>query len=109
MHIYIYPSSHLCDPTSHLAISLRMRLNPVNLLGLVLLLLALLGAWISRRDLARGETRWLGWARLAQPASRRDAPLRYWTAMGLNILLVILFALVGAFAMRAGLFRLGKI
>lgn len=86
-----------------------MRFNPVNLLGLALLLLALLGAWIARRDLARGETRWLGWARLVTPASRQATPARYWFAMFLNILIVVLFALVGAFAMRAGLFRFGRI
>ena len=86
-----------------------MRLNPVNLLGLAMLLLALLCAWRARLDLAAGETRWFGWARLAAPASRRDTPARYWVAMILNILLVLLFALVGAFAMRAGLFRMGRI
>lgn len=86
-----------------------MRFNPINLLGLALLVLAFLGAWRTRLDLAAGETRWFGWSRLASPASRRDTPLRYWFAMFLNIVLVLLFALVGTFAMRAGLFRLGRI
>jgi hypothetical protein len=82
-----------------------VRLNPVNLLGLVMLALALLCAWTARGDLARGETRWFGWARLAAPVSRRDAPFRYWSAVGLNIAIVLLFTLVGVFALRAGLFR----
>ncbi|MSU23248.1 MAG: hypothetical protein EXS32_05420 [Opitutus sp.] len=83
-----------------------MRFNPVNLLGVALLVLALLGAWRTRLDLAAGETRWFGWSRLGVPASRRGTPLRYWCAMLLNIVLVLLFALVGAFAMRAGILRL---
>jgi hypothetical protein len=86
-----------------------MRFNPVNLLGLALLLLALLCAWRTRLDLAAGETRWFGWSRLASPVSRRDSPARYWLAMALNIAILLLFTLVGAFAMRAGLFRLGRI
>jgi hypothetical protein len=86
-----------------------MRFNPINLLGAALLGLALICAWVARRDLDRGETRWFGWSRLATPASRRDTPLRYWFAMFLNILVVLLFTLVGAFAMRAGLFHLGRL
>ena len=86
-----------------------MRFNPVSLLGTALLLLALLCAWRARLDLTAGETKWFGWSRLAKPASRRDTPARYWLAMLLNIGVLLLFALVGAFAMRAGLFRLGRI
>lgn len=85
-----------------------MRFNPISLLGLFLLLLALLGSWIARRDLARGETRWLGWSRLVTPASRFGTPGRYWFAMALNILLVLLATLVGVFALRAGIFRFGR-
>ncbi len=83
-----------------------MRLNPVNLLGLALLVLALLCAWSARRDLARGETQWFAFGRLVSPASRRATPVRYWLAMLANIFVVLLFALAGAFAMRAGLLRL---
>jgi ABC-type uncharacterized transport system permease subunit len=86
-----------------------VRFNPVNLVGLAFLILALICAWVARSDLARGETKWFGWSRLAAPASRRNTPIRYWAAMLLNILFVLLFALAGAFAMRAGLFRLGRI
>lgn len=82
-----------------------MKFNPVSLVAAFLLLLALLGAWLARRDLERGETRWLGWARLVAPVSRRGTPARYWGAMALNILLVILATLVGVYALRAGLFR----
>lgn len=86
-----------------------MRFNPVNLIATAMLVLALLCAWRARLDLAAGETHWFGWARIATPATRRDTPVRYWLAMALNIILVILFALVGAFAMRAGLFRFGRL
>src|SRR5262245_17285817 len=87
----------------------RMRFNPVNLLGLAFLILALICAWVARRDLARGETKWFGWSRLAAPASRHATPVRYWAAMAFNILFVLLFAIAGAVAMRAGLFRFGRV
>jgi hypothetical protein len=82
-----------------------MKFNPVSILGFFLLLLALLGSWLARRDLARGETRWLVWARMVAPIARHDKPARYWGAMALNILLVFLAMLVGVFALRAGFFR----
>ena len=84
-----------------------MRFNPVNLVATALLLLALLCAWAARRDLSSGSTKWFGWARLANPVSRRETPVRYWLAMIANIGVLLLFALVGAFAMRAGILRLG--
>ena len=83
-----------------------MRFSPVKLLGIALLVMALICAWRARLDLARGETKWIGWARLAAPASRRDTPLRYWWAMFLNVLVLLMFAVVGAFAMRSGVIRL---
>jgi hypothetical protein len=86
-----------------------LRFNPVNLLGAALLLLAFLGAWRVRLDLAAGDTRYFGWARIVTPATRRDTPVRYWLAMTLNIALVILFALVGAVALRAGLWRFARL
>jgi hypothetical protein len=82
-----------------------VRFNPVSLIAYALLGLALLGAWAARRDLANGSTHWFAGARLAAPIRRRDTPLRYWTAMVANIGVVLLFALVGAFAMRAGILR----
>lgn len=82
-----------------------MRLNPVSLVAYALLLLALLCAWTARGDLARGETKWFAWARLATPVTRRETPARYWLAMIANIGVLLLFALVGAFAMRAGILR----
>lgn len=82
-----------------------MRLNPVSLVAYALLLLALLCAWAARRDLTSGSTQWFAWARLANPITREATPLRYWTAMVANIGVVLLFALVGAFAMRAGILR----
>lgn len=85
-----------------------MRINPVSLVALALLLLALLCAWFARRDLDRGTTRWFAWARLAHPISRRDTPGRYWLAMIANIGVLLLFMLVGAFAMRAGFLRFAR-
>lgn len=82
-----------------------MRLNPINLVAAAMLLLALFCAWCARRDLESGSTRWFAWARLAAPITRRDSPGRYWLAMIANIAVVILFMLVGAFALRAGLLR----
>lgn len=82
-----------------------MRFNPVSLLSAVFLGLALFSAWLARRDLESGTTRWCGWSRLATPLSYRDSPVRYWLAMAANIAVVILFAFVGVFAMRAGFFR----
>ena len=80
-----------------------LRFNPVNLVAAALLLLALLCAWCARLDLARGETKWFAWSRLAAPVTRRESPVRYWLAMAANIGVLLLFALVGAFAMRAGI------
>jgi hypothetical protein len=82
-----------------------VRLNPVSLIAYALLLLAFLCAWAARRDLESGTTKWFAWARLAAPIDRRVAPVRYWIAMVANIGVVLLFALVGAFAMRAGILR----
>jgi hypothetical protein len=82
-----------------------MRLNPVNFVGLAMLGLALICAWTARRNLASGSTRWFAWARLAEPVNRRDNPARYWLAMAANIGVLLLFMLVGAFALRAGIMR----
>ena len=73
-----------------------------------MLVLALLCAWRARLDLAAGETQWFAWARLAAPVTRREQPVRYWLAMIANIAVILLFTLVGAFALRAGFFRLGR-
>ncbi len=85
-----------------------MEFNPARLVSISLLLLAVFCAWIARRDLDRGETNWFAWSRLARPASRRAAPFRYWLAMLLNILVVLIFAVAGAAAMRAGFVRFGR-
>jgi hypothetical protein len=84
-----------------------MRLNPVSLIATAMLVLALICAWVARRDLESGKTKWFGWARLASPVTRAEQPARYWLAMTANIGVLLLFMLVGAFAMRAGALRLG--
>lgn len=86
-----------------------MRFNPVNLIGLAMLGLALLCAWTARRNLASGSTQWFAWARLAAPVTRRENPVRYWLAMAANIIVLLLFMLVGAFALRAGILRFGRL
>jgi len=86
-----------------------VELNPARFLGVALLLLALLGAWRVRLDRDAGETRWFGWTHLAAPVSRRDTPVRYWSAMTLNIALVLLLALAGAVALRAGIWRFTRL
>lgn len=85
-----------------------MRFNFVNLVATAMLILALLCAWTARVDLATGSTKWFAWARLATPLHRRDTPVRYWCAMIANITILLLFMLVGAFAMRAGFLRIGR-
>jgi len=85
-----------------------VRFNPVSLVAYTLLGVALLCAWTARGDLASGETKWFAWARLASPVTRRDSPARYWLAMIANIGVLLLFAVVGVFAMRAGFLRVGR-
>lgn len=82
-----------------------MRFNPVNLVGLAMLGLAFLCAWTARRNLESGSTQWFAWARLAAPVTRRENPVRFWLAMAANLGVLLLFLLVGAFALRAGLLR----
>ena len=86
-----------------------MRFNFVNLVATAMLVLALLCAWTARVDLSAGSTKWFAWARLARPVRRRDTPVRYWCAMIANIVLLLLFMLVGAFALRAGFLHFGRI
>jgi hypothetical protein len=86
-----------------------VRFTPVKLVAIAMLLLALLCAWSARRDLSNGSTKWFAWARLASPITRSETPVRYWLAMIANIAVLLLFMLVGAFALRAGFVRFGRI
>jgi hypothetical protein len=79
-----------------------MRGGSLSLLGLAFFGLALWRAWHVRRDLARGETRWesaLFGGR--KPIVFQRTPVRFWCAILVNALVVLLFALVGAVAFRA--------
>lgn len=84
-----------------------MRGSFLSLLGLGFILLALWRAVRVRRDLARGETRWeralLIWAS-PQPISRRDAPGRFWCAIAVNVVIVVLLTLVAAATFRVSAF-----
>jgi len=72
------------------------------LIGLGFLLLALWRAGRVRRDLARGETRWeSALFGASDPIAFQDAPIRFWCAIAVNTVIVILFALVAASAFRA--------
>ena len=79
-----------------------MEFNPLSLLGLVFLLLALFGAVRVRRDLARSETRFeRALFGQGKPIHRAQMPLRFWCAVALNTIIVLLFALAAAAVFRA--------
>jgi len=72
------------------------------LLGLAFFGLALWRAVRVRRDLARGETRWeTALFGGKEPIVFQATPVRFWCAIVLHTILVLLFALVGAAAFRA--------
>jgi hypothetical protein len=84
-----------------------MRFSPFTLLGLAFFALAFFGGLRVRREIESGVARWL--SSLFQNSAaihRAESPLRYWLAVVVNTLFVLLFALVSAFAMRVGFLRL---
>ena len=84
-----------------------MAFNFLKLLGIALVLLTLVMAWRTRRDLERGETQW-GRALFhrSHPIRHAETPFRFWVAMALNVVSVLLFALAALFIMRAGILHL---
>ncbi len=82
-----------------------MRPNILSLLGLAFFGLAVWRALRVRRDLASGRTKWESalFGRRT-PIVYHDTPVRFWCAIVVNILIVLLFALVGAAAFRASAF-----
>lgn len=84
-----------------------MRGGFLSLLGLGFILLAAWRAVRVRRDLARGETRWeravVIWAS-PQPIFRRDEPGRFWCAIAVNVVIVLLLTLVAAASFRVSAF-----
>ena len=79
-----------------------MRPNLLSVLGIGFALLALWRAVRVRRDLASGETRWeTALFGRGQRIHYQQAPLRFWCAIGVNVLIVLLFGLVAAAAFRA--------
>lgn len=84
-----------------------MRFSFLKLLGLGFLVLTFFMAWRTRGDIAREETQW-GRALFhrSTPLRRSDSPMRYWIATGLNVAVVLLFALAAVFVMRVGVLRL---
>ncbi len=79
-----------------------MRGGFLSFLGLGFLLLAFWRALRVRRDLEAGETRWESalFGR-GTPIVFQQSPVRFWCAIAVNTLIVLLFALVGAAAFRA--------
>ena len=84
-----------------------MRFNFFKILGVLFLLLTLIIAWRTRRDIATEETQW-GRALFhrSAPIRRSESPLRYWAATLLNVVVVLLFALAAVFILRVGVLRL---
>lgn len=82
-----------------------MRPNILSLLGLLFLGLAVWRAIRVRRDLANGRTKWeTALFGRGTPILYHESPFRFWCAIGVNTLIVLLFALVGAAAFRASSF-----
>lgn len=74
----------------------------LSLLGIGFFLLAIWRAVRVRRDLARGETHWeMALFGGSEPILYQRSPVRFWCAIGVNTIIVLLFALVGAAAFRA--------
>ncbi len=79
-----------------------MRGNFLSLLGLGFFLLAIWRALRVRRDLGTCQTRWeTALFGRGTPIFREETPMKYWCAIGLNTVIVLLFALVAAAAFRA--------
>jgi hypothetical protein len=88
-----------------------MRFNPISLVGLGFFLLAFFSALRVRRDLATMQTGW-GRALFARPTApilRTESPVRYWLAIAVNTLVVLLFTLSFAFALRVTAWRLTRL
>ena len=86
-----------------------MRFSPLTLLGLVFFALAFFGSLRVRRELEAGVTRWFSSLfRRSSSIHRADSPVRYWLAVVVNTLFVLLFALASAFALRVGFLRLAR-
>lgn len=79
-----------------------MRGGFLSIIGLGFFLLAFWRAMRVRRDLAAGQTRWesalFGRRDLIV---HRDAPRRFWCAIAVHTVVVILFTLVAVVAFRA--------
>ncbi len=82
-----------------------MRGGILSILGLGFFLLAVWRAVRVRRDLATGQTRWeTALFGRGDPILYQHAPVRFWCAIAVNTIIVLLFTLVGAAAFRATAF-----
>lgn len=83
-----------------------MRGNFLSLFGIAFMALAVWRAYRVRRDLAQSVTRWdraLGGR--GEPIFRAETPVRFWCAIVVNTIIVLLFTLVAAAAFRATALR----
>lgn len=79
-----------------------MEINWASLIGMGFAALAVWRALRVRRDLAASETRWER-ALFGQrpPIQRARQPVRFWCAIAVNTVIVLLLTLVAAAAFRA--------
>lgn len=82
-----------------------MRPNFASLIGVGVFLLALWRAWRVRRDLATGQTKWESalFGR-RDPVLWSESPVKFWCAIVVNAVIVLLITLVGAAMMRLAAF-----
>ena len=87
-----------------------MPFNWSSLVGLFFFAIAAYRAWRVRRDLETGETRWdRALFGRGEPILRFRTPVKYWCAITVNIIIVLLIALVAAVAFRAVSLAMRKI
>jgi hypothetical protein len=87
-----------------------VEINWTSLIGLGFFALAFFRALRVRRDLANGETRWdRALFGSGQSISRAATPVKFWCAIAVNTVVVLLITLVAAVAFRAMSFALRRL
>ena len=79
-----------------------VEINWTSLIGLGFFAIAIFRALRVRRDLAIGETRWdRALFGRGVPIIRATSPVKFWCAIAVNTIVVLLITLVAAVAFRA--------
>jgi hypothetical protein len=87
-----------------------VEINWTSLIGLGFFALAFFRALRVRRDLASGETRWdRALFGSGQPISRAGTPVKFWCAIAVNTVVVLLITLIAAVAFRAMSFAMRRL